>query len=45
VLLGVGRQVVRTQEAKLRRGLRLALSRARGFAAYPLRSAVSKGSG
>ena len=43
-LLGVGRQVVRTKEAELRRGLRLALSRATGFAAYPLRSAVSKSS-
>ena len=44
-LLGVGRQVVRTKEAKLRRGLRRVLSRVAGFAAYPLRSAVSKGSG
>jgi RNA polymerase sigma factor (sigma-70 family) len=44
-LLGLGRQVVRTKEAKLRRGLRQALSRASGVTAYPLRSAVSKGSG
>ena len=42
-LLGLGRQVVRTQEAKLRRGLRLALSRAAGVGALPLR--VSKQNG
>lgn len=42
-LLGLGRQVVRTQEAKLRRGLRLALSRTAGVGALPLR--VSKQNG
>jgi RNA polymerase sigma factor (sigma-70 family) len=42
-LLGLGRQVVRTKEAKLRRGLRRELSRAAGVGALPLR--VSKQSG
>ena len=38
--LGLGRQVIRTTEAKLRRGLRRELSRAAGVGALPLR--VSK---
>ena len=41
--LGLGRQVIRTTEAKLRRGLRRELSRAAGVGALPLR--VSKQSG
>lgn len=43
--LGIGRQVVRTKEAKLREGLRRALARAGSFATFGLSSAVSKGSG
>jgi RNA polymerase sigma factor (sigma-70 family) len=41
--LGLGRQVIRTTEAKLRRGLRRELSRAAGVGALPLR--VSKQNG
>src|SRR5262249_26803089 len=41
-VLGLGRQVIRTHEARLRRGLRRELSRATRVIALPLRSAVSK---
>jgi RNA polymerase sigma factor (sigma-70 family) len=44
-MLGIGRQVIRTNEAKLREGLRRALARAGSFAAFHLRSIASKGSG
>jgi RNA polymerase sigma factor (sigma-70 family) len=41
--LGIGRQVVRTKEAKLREGLRRALTRAGSFATLRLDSIASKG--
>jgi RNA polymerase sigma-70 factor (ECF subfamily) len=41
-VLGLGRQVIRTQEARLRRELRRELSRATRVVALRLRSAVSK---
>lgn len=41
-LLGMGRQVIRTKEAKLRRGLRRELSRAAQGVALPLHPAMSK---
>jgi RNA polymerase sigma factor (sigma-70 family) len=44
-LLGVDRQVVRTKEAKLRKGLRRALARAGSFTTFGLGSILSKGSG
>jgi len=44
-VLGLGRQVVRTKEAKLREGLRRELARAERAGAPPLRAAVGKGSG
>jgi len=43
--LGLGRQVIRTKEAKLRRGLRRELSRASRPGTLPLRPAVSKQGG
>lgn len=44
-LLGVDRQVVRTKEAKLRKGLRRALARTGSFTTFGLGSMLSKGSG
>jgi RNA polymerase sigma factor (sigma-70 family) len=44
-LLGIGRQAIRIREAKLRRGLRRELSRARRVVPLHLQSAVGKESG
>ena len=41
--LGLGRQVIRTTEAKLRNGLRRELSRAAGVGALPLRASKQSG--
>jgi RNA polymerase sigma factor (sigma-70 family) len=41
-MLGIGRQVVRTKEAKLRQGLRRVLARAGSFATFRLGPIVSK---
>jgi RNA polymerase sigma factor (sigma-70 family) len=43
--LGLGRQTIRSTEAKLRRELRRELSRAERAVSLPFRSAVSKGAG
>jgi RNA polymerase sigma factor (sigma-70 family) len=44
-LLGLGRQVVRTKEAKLRRGLRREIVRRTRAVTLPLRSVMSKETG
>jgi RNA polymerase sigma factor (sigma-70 family) len=43
--LGIGRQVIRSREAKLRQGLRRELSQATAFGAFSLQSAISKSNG
>jgi len=44
-VLGLGRQAIRTKEAKLRSGLRRELSRAERLVPLRLQSVVGKGSG